>query len=83
MMTPRRSSGCGTCIPELTTRKHRGQSQAPWTVVMLRQQNHPHLKGGIDVSPAVPHSICLFVGSSPRWRHSRSGIIICNKSYRV
>ena len=35
-MTPRRSSGCGACIPELTTRnKHRGRSQAPWTIVML------------------------------------------------
>ena len=32
MMTPRRSSGCGACIPELTTRRHRGRSQAPWTV---------------------------------------------------
>ena len=37
MMTPRRSSRCGACIPELTTRRHRGRSQAPWTVVMLRQ----------------------------------------------
>ena len=69
--------------PELITRRHRGRSQAPWTVVMLRQPGlkHPNLKGGIDVSPAVPHSVCLFVGSSPSWRHSRSGIIICNKSY--
>ena len=25
MMTPRRSSGCGACIPELTPRRHRGQ----------------------------------------------------------
>ena len=24
-MTPRRSSGCGACIPELTTRRHRGR----------------------------------------------------------
>ena len=24
MMTPRRSSGCGACIPELTTRRPRG-----------------------------------------------------------
>ena len=24
MMTPRRSSGCGACIPELITRRHRG-----------------------------------------------------------
>ena len=24
MMTPRRSSGCGACVPELTTRRHRG-----------------------------------------------------------
>ena len=37
MMTPRRSSGCGACIPELTTRRHRGRSQAPWTVVVLGQ----------------------------------------------
>ena len=37
MMTPRRSSRCGACIPELTTRRHRGRSQAPWTVVMLGQ----------------------------------------------
>ena len=35
MMTPRRSSGCGACIPELTIRRHRGRSQAPWTIVML------------------------------------------------
>ena len=35
MMTPRRSSGCGACIPELTSRRHRGRSQAPWTIVML------------------------------------------------
>ena len=35
MMTPRRSSGCGACIPGLTTRRHRGRSQAPWTIVML------------------------------------------------
>ena len=35
MMTPRRSSGCGACIPELTTRRHRGRPQAPWTIVML------------------------------------------------
>ena len=48
------------------------------------ERKHPHLKGGNDVSPAVPHSICRFVGSSPCWRHSRrSCIIICNKSYRV
>ena len=25
MMNPRRSSGCGACIPELTTRRHRGR----------------------------------------------------------
>ena len=35
MMTPRRSSGCGACIPELTIRRHHGRSQAPWTIVML------------------------------------------------
>ena len=35
LMTPLRSSGCGACIPELTTRRHRGRSQAPWTIVML------------------------------------------------
>ena len=67
--------------------------QAPWTVAgtvdrcyaSAAELKHTstHFKGGIDVSPAVPHSICLFVGSSSCWRHSRSGIIICNKSYRV
>ena len=35
MMTPRRSSGCGACILELTTRRHRRRSQAPWTIVMV------------------------------------------------
>ena len=56
-------------------------TQAPWTVVMLRQPSQGiHFKGGIDVSPSVPHSICLFVGSSPWWRHSRSGIIIYNNN---
>ena len=29
MIIPRRSSGCGSCIPELTTRRHRGRSLAP------------------------------------------------------
>ena len=66
-------------------------TQAPWTVAgtvdrccaYAAELKHPHLKGGIDVSPTVPHSIYIFVGSSPCWRHSRSGIIICNKSCRV
>ena len=66
-------------------------TQAPWTVAgtvdgcyaYAAELKHPHLKGGIDVSPAVLHSICLFVGFSPCCRHSRNGIIICNKSYRV
>ena len=35
MLTPRRSSGCGAYISESTTHKHRGRSQAPWTIVML------------------------------------------------
>ena len=47
--------------------------QTPWTVAgtvdrwyaWAVELEHPHLKRGIDVSPAVPHSICLFVGSSP------------------
>ena len=67
-------------------------TQAPWTVAgtvdrcyaQAAELKHPHLKGSIDVSSAVPHSICLFLGSSPCWRHNiRSGITICNKSYRV
>ena len=60
-------------------------TQAPWTVVMLKaaKLKHRHFKGDIDVSPAVPRSICIFVGLTPCWRHSRSGIIICNKSYRA
>ena len=41
MMTPRRSSGCGACIPELTTRRHRGRLQAPWTIVMLVRKPSP------------------------------------------
>ena len=36
MVTPQWSSGCGACIPELTTRRQRGRSQALWTVVMRR-----------------------------------------------
>ena len=77
-MTPRRSSGCGAGIPELTTRRHRG----PFLCLDSRAKAST-LKGGIDVSPAVPYCIHLFVGPSPCWRHSRSSIIICNKSYRV
>ena len=34
IMTPRRSSGWGVCIPELTSPR-RGRSQAHWTIVML------------------------------------------------
>ena len=41
MMTPRRrSSGCGACIPELTTRRHRGRSQAPWTNIGVPSKLH-------------------------------------------
>ena len=56
-------------------------TQAPWTVVMLRQpsQSIHTFKGGIDLSPVGSLSICLIVGSSPYWRQSRSGITICNK----
>ena len=81
MMTPRRSSGCGACILELTTRRHRGRSQAPWTIVMLvrKPSQSIHTSRETYVSPAVPHAVCLFVASSPCWRHSRSGIIICTK----
>ena len=78
MMTPRRSSGCGACIPELTIRKHRGP-----LLCLGSRAKASTLQRGIGVSSAVPLSICIFVGSSPCWRHSRSGIIICNKSYRV
>ena len=38
------------------------------------EPKHPHFEGDIYVSPAVPHAVCLFVASSPCWRHSRSGI---------
>ena len=62
-------------------------TQAQWTVAgtvdgcyaWAAEPNHPQFKGGINVSPAVPHSIHLFLGSSPCWRHSRSSITICNK----
>ena len=79
MMAPGRSSGCGACIPELAT---------PGTVDACYASaaepiKHPHFKGDINVSPAVLYSIRLFVGSSPCWQHSRSGIVICNKKYRV
>ena len=55
-------------------------THAPWTVAgtvdgcyaWAAELKHPRFKGGIDISPAVPHSICLFVGPSPCWRHSRS-----------
>ena len=85
MMTPGRSSGCGACIPELTTRRHHGQSQAPWTVAgavdgcyaQAAEPKHPYFGRGIDVSRAVPHSMCLFVRSDPlllatkqMWYHS-------------
>ena len=76
MMTPRRSSGRGACIPELTTRRHRG----PLLYAQAAELKHPHFKGGIDVSQAVPHSICLFVGSPPCWRRSRSGVSSCATS---
>ena len=41
-------------------------TQASWTVAMLRQSSQSiHTSRKVDVSPAVPHSIRLFVGSSP------------------
>ena len=46
MMAPRRSSGCGACIPELSTHRHRGR------LLCLRSRAkassiHPHFEGGI------------------------------------
>ena len=63
---------------------HVDYTQAPWTVIMLRQpsQNTHTSREAIDVLSVIPQSIRLFVGSCPCWRHSRSCIIICNK-YRV
>ena len=76
MMASRRSSGCGRVYPRVD------YTQAPLTVVTLGQPGqsiqHPHVEGGIDVSPAVQYFIRLFVDSSPCWQHSRNGIIICN-----
>ena len=83
MMTPRRSSGCGACIPELTTRRHRGRSRHRGRLLCLlgsrAKASTLDFEGDIYVLPAVPHAACLFVASSPCWRHRRSGIIICNK----
>ena len=72
-MAPRRSSGCDACIPDWL---HAGTVDGCYA--QAAEPKHPHFEGGIDVSPAVPYSIRLFVGSSPCWQHSRSGIIICN-----
>ena len=79
MMTPRRSSGCGACIPELTTRRHRGPvlflgSRAKASTLEGRQHRRFTVGSAFHMS---------FAGSSPCWRHSRSGIIICNKLYIV
>ena len=81
MMTPRRSSGCGACIPELTIRRHRGRSQAPWTIVMLVRKPSQNIQTSRETYTFRRRSRmpCLFVASSPCWQHSRSGIIICNK----
>ena len=65
-------------------------TQAPWTVAgavdgcyaQAAEPKHPHFGGGIDVSRAVPHSICLIVRSDPlllatkqKWYHS----LLCDK----
>ena len=73
MMTPRRPSGCGACIPELTTRRHRGRSQAPWTIVMLVRKPSQSIHTSRETYTFCRRS------RMPCWRHSRSGIIICNK----
>jgi hypothetical protein len=51
MMTPRRSSGCGACIPELTTRIF--CSRLLSSDDTYRKQIFPHLRR-ITTRPAVP-----------------------------
>ena len=74
-------------------------TQAPWTVAgsvdrcyaWAAELKHPHLKGGIDVSPAVPHSIYLFVGllsllaTQQKWYHHLQQVVhslIPHNNYR-
>ena len=66
MMTPLRSSGCGACIPELTTCRYRGRSQAPSTIVMLvrKPSQVPTLRG----------RHIRFAGG-PAWRVSFRGLL--------
>ena len=82
MMTPRRSSGCGACIPELTTRRHRGRSQAPWTLLCLGSRakastlegRHRRFTGGSAFHISFRGLISL-LATQQKWYHHLQQVV--------
>ena len=83
MMTRRRSSGCGACIPELTTRSHRERSQAPWTVAICLgsrgkastlQGRHRRFTGGSAFHMSFSGLLSL-LATQQKWYHHLQQIV--------
>ena len=74
-MTPPRSRGCGACIPEFTTRGHRGRlSLGSRAKAFTLQGRHRRVVGDSAFHTSF-RGAPLLVGDI-----SKSGLIICNKN---
>ena len=76
MMTLRRSSGCGACIPELTTRRHRrrllclGSRAKPSTL----QGRHRRFTGGSEVHVSFRELLSL-LATQQKWYHHLQQVV--------
>ena len=76
MMTSRRSSGCGACIPELTTRRHRG----PWLCLGSRAKastlegRHRHFTGG-SAFHILFRGFFSLLATQQKWYHHLQQVI--------
>ena len=76
-MAPRRSSGCGACIPELTIRRHRGQllrldSRAKPSTL---RGSHRRFGGGSVFHTSFRGLLLSLFATQQKWRHHLQQVV--------
>ena len=74
MMTPRRSSGSGACIPELTTRRHRGPLLCLDTKTSTLEGRHRRFTGGSAFHISFRGLLSL-LATQQKWYHYRQQVV--------
>ena len=79
MVASRRSSGCGACIPEMTTRRHRGRllciaSRAKASTLRGR---HTRFAGGSVFRTSFRGLLSLLATQQKKWNHYLQQQVVC------